>query len=476
MDLHAAIFQLESLTPMRALELAIVALLLIFALWSLMSRNRKRAALLLGLTLIVLLLHLALEGAHWQMAPAYLGAGIFAILVITKKSTGVMANVGAWAIILLALAAVCFSTVLPMFRLPRPTGPDAIGTRVIYLVDTSRVEKHDSSRKRELMIQIWYPAGSGRNPYAPYRRRAETTFISSYQSVLPTHSRWNAPVLASGIFPVLLFSPAWNGRRTQNTYLVEDLASHGYVVVGIDHPYNSEPVAFPDGRVIHFAPSPEMDFSTNSLETIEAAAARELVTQAADTIFVLNQLEKMNADPESPFHGHLDTNNVGAFGHSFGGAVAAQVCHDDPRIRAALDIDGSFWGEVRLTGLSKPFMFMTEDVAPPATAEERSRFNNFQGVNAALDDSDRAMFQKFGGFRVFLHGSTHLSFTDKVLVSPFKALSGEGAIPARRELLIVRQFALAFFDQTLRGKSGLLKTESSPFPEAGYQFVGPQTH
>jgi pimeloyl-ACP methyl ester carboxylesterase len=184
----------------------------------------------------------------------------------------------------------------------------------------------------------------------------------------------------------------------------------------------------------------------------------------------------MNADPESPFHGHLDTNNVGAFGHSFGGAVAAQVCHDDPRIRAALDIDGSLWGEVRLTGLSKPFMFMTEDVAPPATAEERSRFNNFQGVNAALDDSDRAMFQKFGGSRVFLHGSTHLSFTDKVLVSPFKALSGEGAIPARRELLIVRQFALAFFDQTLRGKSELLKTESSPFPEAGYQFVGPQTH
>ncbi len=461
---------------MRVLEIVIVSLIIICAIWSLVSRTRKRAGMVMGLTLVVLLLHLAIEGAHWQMAPAYLGIFIFAILVITKKSTGLIPNLGAWAIIALALTTVSFSAVLPMFRLPRPTGPDAIGTRVIHLVDTSRVEEHDNSRKRELMIQIWYPAAYTRNSYAPYRRRAETTFVSSYQSVLPTHSRWDAPVLAGGIFRVLLFSGAWNGRRTQNTYLVEDLASHGYVVVGIDHPYNSDPVAFPDGRVIHFVPSPEMNFSANSLETIEAAAAKELVTQVADTIFVLNRLQAMNADPESPFYGHLDTNNVGAFGHSFGGAVAAQVCHDDPRIRAALDMDGSFWGDVRLTGLSKPFMFMTGDPAPPFTVEERSRFNNFQRVDAALDDSDKAMFEKFGGYRVFIHGSTHLGFTDKVLVSPFKSLSGAGGIPASRQIFIVRQFVLAFFDQTLRGKSGLLQTESSPFPEAVYQFVRPQAH
>lgn len=460
---------------MRALELVLVSLLILCAIWSLVSSVRKRAVVVLALTLIVLVLHLATEGAHWQMVPAYLGVCIFAILVIAKKSTGLIARAGGWIVIVLALATLSCSAVLPMFRLPAPTGPNAIGTRIIHLVDNSRVEVHDSSRKRELMIQIWYPAATTRNPYAPYRRREETTFVSSYQSVLPTHSRLNAPVLAGGVFPVLLFNPSWNGRRTQNTYLVEDLASHGYVVVGIDHAYNSEPVAFPDGRVIHFVPTPDMDFSTASLETIEAAAAKELATQAADTIFVLNQLVKMNADPESPFYGHLDTNNVGTFGHSFGGAVSAQVCRDDPRIRAALDIDGSFWGEIPQTGLSKPLMFMTEDVTPPVPAEERSGFNNFQRVNAALDDSDRATFQKYGGYRVFLHGSTHLSFTDKPLVSPFKSLSGAGEIPASRQFLIVRQFTLAFFDQTLKGKSGLLKTGSSPFPEAAYQFFPPQT-
>src|SRR5271170_872567 len=186
---------------MRVFELVIVSLLIICAIWSLVSRARKRAGLALGLMLIVLLLHLATEGAHWQMAPVYLGVFIFAILVITKKSTGLMPNVGAWAIIALALTTVSLSAILPMFRLPRPTGPDAIGTRVIYLVETSRVEEHDSSRKRELMIQIWYPAAYTHNSYAPYRRRAETTFVSSYQSVLPTNSRSNAPVLAGEIFP-----------------------------------------------------------------------------------------------------------------------------------------------------------------------------------------------------------------------------------------------------------------------------------
>jgi predicted dienelactone hydrolase len=460
---------------MRTFELVSVALILIGALWSLVSRERVVLTLLLGLTLIALVLHLTLEGAHWQMAPAYLAAGLLLMMVIAKKPAAARRNVASWAMIVLSFGTVCLSGVLPMFRLPKPTGPDAIGTRIVHLVDTDRVEEHDTSRKRELIIQIWYPAARSRNPYAPYRRREETTLLSSYQSVLRTHSRLNAPVLAKGAFPVLLFNPAWNGRRTQNTYQAEDLASHGYVVVAIDHPYNSEPVAMPGGRVIHAVPVPEMDFSKNTLQTIEAAAAKELATQTSDTIFVLNQLQAMNVDPESPFYGRLDTNNVGAFGHSFGGAVAAQACYDDPRIRAALDMDGSLWGKVQKTGLPKPFMFMTGDAAPTYTAEERSRFENFQRVDAALDDSDKAMFQKFGGYRVYIHGSSHFGFTDKAIYSPFKSLSDGGDIRPRREFSIVRQYALAFFDQTLRGKSSpLLNRELSQFPEAASQFFSPE--
>jgi predicted dienelactone hydrolase len=459
---------------MRVFEFVIVSLLMIGAIWTLVSGLRGRSVLmwLMVMTLLVLFLHLRTEHAHWQMIPAYLGVGVFLAVAAAKRSTAFLPVAGAWAMIVLGLATVCLSAILPMFRLPRPTGPDLIGTRVIHLTDESRVEEHDPSRKRELMIQIWYPAAPSHNPFAPYRRREETTLLSSYQSVLPTHSRWNAPLLGGAGFPILLFNPAWGGRRTQNTYLVEDLASHGYVVVGIDHPYTSEPVALPDGRVIHAISSAEMDFTKNRLETIRTAAAKELDTQAADTIFVVNQLEKMNASPDSPFYGHLDTNNVGAFGHSFGGAVAAQVCHDDPRIRAALDMDGSFWGEVQQTGLPKPFMMMTGDAATPVPAKARSKLNNYDRVNAELNDSDDAMFRKFGGYRIYLHGSSHFSFTDKALFSPFKSLSDAGEIRPRRQFSIIRQYALAFFDHALRGKSDpLIEDKTERFPEASFQVV-----
>ena len=462
---------------MRIFELTFVSLLGTAAVWSLVSGPRHRTILSLsfGFCVALLVLHLAVEGAHWQMAPAYLAVIVFAGVLMLKPSSGTMRITGAWAMIALVLAACCLSALLPMFRLPRPTGPFAVGTRVFYLVDQSRTEDRDPGRKRELMVQIWYPAAPSHNPRAPYRRREETTPLSSYQSVLWTHSRWNPSVAKDGgSFPVLLFNPGWDGRRTSNTYLVEDLASHGFVVAGIDHPYNSEPVVFPDGRVVLPASGDLMDFSRHSLQQILSNGNDELMRQTADTLFVLNRMQAMNSDPASPFFQRLDTEHAGALGFSMGGAVAAQACLSDPRIQSALDLDGSLFGPVRQEGLPKPFMFILEDVTY-RTPEEIARLPHGAQVDAALDISDDQMFRKYGGYRVYLHGATHVSFTDKAIFSPFQSLSGAGTIPPRRQFFIIRKYALAFFEKTLQGKSpGLLQVQTSPFPEASFQVMPPE--
>lgn len=463
---------------MRIFELAVAGLLVVGAVWGLISGDQGRPAfkIICGVILLALVLQLTTEGSHWQIWPLYAGVLFIFVPLFSKKAA--LPPWNAVTVLVLVLIAICFSAALPIFRLPAPTGPYALGTRILDLADPSRAEEYDPSRRRELVIQIWYPAAPSRNHFAPYRRRVETTLLSSYQSVTPTHSRLDAPTLSApaGGFPVLLFNPAWGGRRTQNTFLAEDLASHGYVVAAIDHPYNSEPVALPGGRVVHFAVVPQMNFESNDLQTIEAAAAKELKTQTADTIFVLNRLARMNADPESPFYERLNTNDVGAFGHSFGGAVSAQACADDPRIRAAMDLDGSLWGRVQQTGLPKPFLFISEDVAPPGWVPPQP-LSNVDRIDMALNDSDDAMVRKFGAYRVYLHGSTHTSFTDSAIFSPFQRLSGRGTIPARRQFSIVRQYALAFFNQTLRGiRSPLLGAGPSPFPEAQYAVIAAQAH
>lgn len=448
---------------MRPYEIVLTILLAVGAL-SLMSTRLLRPMVWLVVTGCVLLAHLFFEGAHWQMIPAYAAALLFAGVVILKVPDKRIFF--ASAVLLLCVASWILSALLPMFRMPAPTGHYPVGTRVVHLPAANQAE-------RELMIQVWYPAAPSRRPFAPYRRRSETTLQSSYQSVLPTNSRLEAPVSnGNGHFPVLLFSPGWGGRRTQNTYLAEELASHGYIVVGIDHPGNSGPTAFPDGHVDQPGAGGQLDFATQSLEEIESSAEKELMRQTADVIQVLDALERMNEDTTNPFYQRLDMGRVGALGHSFGGAVSAQAALQDSRVAAALDLDGSLFGRVQREGLSKPFMFIEEDAAQYPDPAKRTAVDR---INAALDENDLAMMRKYGAYRVFLHGSTHESFTDHNLFSPLVSLSGAGTIPKYREISIIREYALAFFDKALRGgDSALLKSLPGPYPEAALEVIRPE--
>ena len=393
------------------------------------------------------------------MIPAY--AALLVVAATLTAHAKVWQIIGLTGVLALCVTSCALSSVLPMFRLPAPTGSYLVGTRIVQI-------RTGGESGRELVAQLWYPASPSHQPLAVYRRREETTGQSSYQAVLPTNSRLDAPV-ANGSFPVLLFSPAWGGRRTQNTYLLEDLASHGFIVAAIDQPGNSGPTLYKDGHIDQPATGDAMGFGTLSLDEINAHGAAELERQTADEIGVLNDLARINQNPGSPFCRHLDLTRVGALGHSFGGAVAAEAAIKDDRIKAALDLDGSFFGQMQRDGLPKPFMFIEEDLPVYADPSKRSAYDR---INDAMNASDLAAMKKFGAYRIFLHGSTHESFTDRSLFSPIARLSGVGAIPANREYEIVRAYALAFFDKTLRDADpALLKQVPGPYPEATFELI-----
>ena len=407
----------------------------------------------------LLVLHLILEGGHWQMIPAYAAVLVFAAALAAPTKGWRIA--GAAGVLMLCAASVGLSAMLPMFRLPAPTGPYPIGTRIMQV----------KAGGRDVVVQVWYPAAASHQPFAAYRRREETTRQSSYQDVLPTDSRLEAPV-ADGKFPVLLFSPAWGGRRTQNTYLTEDLASHGYVVAAMDHPGNSGPTVYRDGHVDQPATGDAMDFGTLSLDEINAHGAAELERETADEIGVLDDLEKMNEDVASPFYQRLDMTRVGALGHSFGGATGAEAAIEDGRIKAALDMDGSLFGRMQKEGLAKPFMFIEQDLPVYPAGSTRSAADR---INDALNAGDTEAMEKFGAYRVFLHGASHESFTDRSMFSPLARLTGAGKIPPKRAFAIVRAYTLAFFDKTLKGEDpALLKEVPGPYPEATLEIIPAQ--
>jgi dienelactone hydrolase len=410
--------------------------------------------------------HLYREGAHWQLGPAYAAFLPTAMLLWLSQTDRLL---WPWELsgFLLLVLSCGLAYAIPMFHLPAPTGAFAVGTRILHMIDTSRLEDAGagSGGKRELMVQLWYPAeapsGMGRRrKLACYRRKEETSFLSSYQAVLRTHSFLDAPILRKGngeLFPVLIFNPSWRGRRTQNTFLTEELASHGYVVAAIDHTYNSMPVAFPDGRVA----VAETIYGFESLhgtdlKEIKRIGNKEADKQALDVRFVLDELGRMNDEEGGCLFRKMDTTKAGAFGHSFGGGVSVQAWATDARIQAAMNMDGwSFGSQVERGARAmegelprQPLLFIYRGeylATTPSSALE-------SGMDAWDYEHVCILLQRYGGVWMRLKGANHPTFTDKVITSPIRRLSGAAEIDARRAHAVVRACAVAFFNQALKGR------------------------
>lgn len=457
---------------MRVLEILFVVLILLTAVAVFRRRSSRRLLMaLLAADLAALLVHALIEGVHWQMAPAYVAFLVLAAFAAIRKP--LPRSVFAGGAVLLVAVTCGMSAFLPMFQLPAPTGPYAIGTEIVALINDHPRDPSSAGPdgRRPLMIQVWYPAAPSHKKLAPYRVWKETTPLSSYQAVLPTHSRWNPPLAAgAGAMPVLLLNPAWNGRRSYYMYLVEELASHGFVVVGIDHTGNSGPIAFPDGHVSMPPQDSNLDFQHRSYAQLNAYGAQQQEIQVDDDRFVLDQMELWDKDRSNRYFQRLDMGRVGALGHSFGGSVSAEDCLEDSRFKAALDMDGSYWGKVQNSGVAKPLMMIEEDL--PAFTNEELQNNPGITNDHLFDLSDDATLHNSNGYRVLVHGSTHSSFSDRSLFSPWKRYSGEGDVPALRQYSIIRSYVLAFFNKTLNGiDSPLLNAGDHTYPETSVEVL-----
>jgi len=356
--------------------------------------------------------------------------------------------------------------------LPAPTGPYAIGRMEYDWTDQSRIDLFapHAGTKRELVVWAWYPAmhvpGAPSAPYLPQKwaqlsEQQHGGFIGqqlsqSYASI-QTHSVDRAPLATDAArYPVVIFEPGLGLIPTYYTTLVEDLASHGYIVFAITPTYSSDVVVFPDGRVVEASPAGKLDTNENP----QAAANQLVMLWSQDVIFVMNQLDRLNTAPGNMWSQHLDLAHLGVFGHSFGGATAAQVCHMDVRCKAGINIDGSFAGDVVQTGLTRPFMVIQHDMGTCSDSDCRS----FQhDIHAIL-----RMEPRDASYHIGIKDTEHFNFTDyAVHFSPLLHILGLlGSIDGQRGLQITRAYVRAFFDTYLNSApSPLLRGPASAYPE-----------
>ncbi|MFH8405369.1 alpha/beta hydrolase family protein [Streptomyces sp. NPDC018019] len=377
--------------------------------------------------------------------------------------------------------------------LPPPTGPYGVGIASLRLVDGGRRDPWVAERPyRELMVSVRYPARAvaGR-PFAPQMLPGEAAAFdewSNFSAAIPkgtadwgatrTHARPDAPVARHEGrprgFPVVLYSPGAADPRELGSTLCDELASRGYVVVGIDHTYEPPGVQFPDGRVAYSRMPEEAGKAQGKPELLTALLKKLVAVRVADTRFVLDELARPAALPRS-LRGALDLRAVGMFGQSGGGFTAAQAMHDDRRIKAAVNMDGVMGytqdpgdpanpSTVGTDGLDRPLLLMGKE-----------------GDDHHTVASWKAVWERSPGWHrdLTLTGAQHASFTDAQSLVPQLARKAGlpratveklvGTVAPERAVAAQRAYVTAFFDRWLRGRdSGLLDGPSARFPEVRF--------
>jgi len=441
---------------MRPLEISLLLSIALILGWYLLAQTSPSHLRVFPVfSLFLLVGQVALEGQRWQMWPAYL-VSIWLFVHFIRPHPLVP---GRWMILsglVLLIAAGTIATLLPVFKLPIPTGPFPIGTVRRHLVDLKRQETqgNEGGGYRELMVQIWYPAASS-GPPSPYRLPSETTLRGDRLALVKTHSAVGVPVSnARPRYPVILYSPSWQGSRNENVAYVEELASHGFVVVGIDHTYGTDLTFFPDGRVIR---SNLVNFIDCSSDLAYYRSLREVNEQlhirVSDVRFVLCELERFDKeDPAGLFTSLLNLDRLGVFGYSFGGAVAMEACQADSRFRAGIALDSLLFGKSADVGVEQPFLFLTDDSPIPneedlQVADGTKRRQGLVGLDCV--QSMRRSIAEHGGYWIIVRGTKHPNFSDSALYQPLKRRTGVGPIDASRATRIVNQCVLSFFERFL---------------------------
>jgi dienelactone hydrolase len=295
---------------------------------------------------------------------------------------------------------------------------------------------------------------------------------SAHLALVKSHSMLGGRLWQSeDRYPVLLYTPSWSGIRTECTFQVEELASHGYVVVGIDHPYSSRIVVFPDGRIARRKfPGNENYSSQAAFEEFVKTADQQVEIRAQDASFVLDTLEHLNGnDPGGLLTGRLDLARVGIFGFSLGGGTAAQACWLDRRFKAGLDMGGMIAGESAEQGTCAPFFFMFEGMYESFPYTSGSDISNVTPRKRRDIEFTRKQFEqmksslsKSGGYWMAIHGIRHLEFCDAPFVSPLRY----GRLDPERIARIISRYALAFWDEHLKGiRQPLLDSRPASIPE-----------
>lgn len=397
----------------------------------------------------------------------------------------------ALAVIVTALAAQAPAP----FELPAPTGKSPVGTTQWVVADPSRQDTFATGKQREVQVMAWYPragatgATGATAATAPYMRNGMEEALSfarlaklgdAYNGLanVKTHAILDAaPAPTPERFPVIVFSHGYTGLPSSHTALAEDLASHGWAVLHVIHPYEAA-ATLSDGTFVTFTNDKDA-MRPEVLEVLKEwgpeSATMEKVVAATDNIekekvlrgylgalkntdqvvkrwvldvkVVLDRLPKTGA--ASALAARLDLSRLGAAGHSMGGVMAGQFCVEDRRCKAGLNLDGiPQYGTMIDMPMPAPFMMV---------------YSGRPGRAGASDLIYSRSASKY--YRADVADTLHIDFSEmNFWGGPLRQRGAFGKIAPERATELTRLIVRSFFAQEILKQPSTLFSGSQPIP------------
>ncbi|OBR65057.1 hypothetical protein A7K91_05715 [Paenibacillus oryzae] len=400
----------------------------LYLIWA-NSRVRPRTALIIFASLLgTLFLHLVIEHFRWLMVPVYgivIVAAIGCILKIRNYASLQPKRLKSVLLSLCALLAggltVAMTGFLPLFQFEKPSGPYRVGVIDYTWTDSGRSLANGSNRR--LNVRIWYPASDEPSTPAYYIPQADlfieavkkqyglwSLLLSSYRR-LEIPAQYAAPFYnnADPVPAIVYLHGNHLGTRFTSTFQAIDLASHGYMVIAIEHPGTAFLSVFDKDNYTPFTnlfTELPAQFSAHNAVSIPL-----LEEMHSDVQFVLDYIQDIDHhDSNSLLANRMDPDRIALVGHSFGGAAAAHILAHSTTVKAAVNLDGYLYGEYPDEAPQKPLLIINGGLDIEGLEETMNGLEEEREIrNRMLGDT---------GLEVTLPKAGHLNFTDLPLYSP----------------------------------------------------------
>ena len=321
------------------------------------------------------------------------------------------------------------------------SGPYSVKQTSAILIDESRIESFETDGSyREVPVHFYYP---------------------------------EVPENQTEKFPLVVFSHGAFGYYQSNTSTYQELASNGYVVVSLDHPYHSFFTKDTDGKVITVNPqflqevkyineddTPEEEI--NELSHKWLAIRLDDLSYAIDSIkeaTVNNALspnwfitEKNGEKDLLKVLAMTDIEKIGVMGHSLGGAASVTLGRERDDVDAVIDLDGTMLGE-QISFENGQYTYKEDPYPVPVLAIDTEYHYTGALQHGNLYVNNEVLSNATDAYHTYFKNSGHMNFTDLPLFAPALAdLLGTGEIDATECIETTNAIILEYMNHYLKGE------------------------